>query len=162
MKSSQQIREYIELLLGQVLAFTCVVSKSDKLSLNTLCHRVMRACIEFQEICLYDDVDNDGTEYTENDKRLKAQQLQNALYSLDRLMNESYLRIFFKSFANFMEIPLKKIQMHKNQRNRRDAMNEMTETFDKLLDELIQIGNFGIAYSANTKGIHTQTHRHLP
>lgn len=153
LKSSHIIREYIELLLGQVLAFTCVVSQSDKISLNTLCHRVMRACIEFQEVCFNDDIDNDGTKYTENDKRLKAQGLQNALYNLDRLMNECYLRVYFKSFADFMETPLKKIHMHKNQRNQRDAMNEMIESFDDILDQLIQLGNFGIAYSANTKGI---------
>lgn len=152
LKSSHNVRESIELLLGQVLAFTCVVSNSDQMSLNTLCHRVMRACIEFQEVCLNDDVDNDGTKYTENDKRLKAQQLQNTLYSLDRLMNECYLRLFFKSFANFMENPLKTIRMHTNQRNQRDALNEMTEAFDEILDQLIQIGNFGIAYSTNTKG----------
>lgn len=115
----------------------------------------MKLCIEFQEICLNDDTDNTGTKYTESDKRLKAQQLQNMLYSLDRLMNESFLRVFFTTFADFIENPLKSIEIPKNcdRRSRCDILDEITDQFDGLLDRFIQIGNFGIAYSSNAKGL---------
>lgn len=152
MAASRKIRDSIEMLLGQVLVFTCVVSNSDKIALNTLCHRVMKVCIDFQMTCLNDDPDNDETKFTEIDKRLKAQQLQNILHILDCLMNECFLRVFFTTFAECLENPLRKIQNLSKNALRDSNFDEMTEKFDETLDRLIQIGHFGSAYSTNAKG----------
>lgn len=126
----------------------------------------MKDCIDFQECCFYDQTesDDDDKKYTENDKRLRAQQLQNGLYSLDRLMNESFLRVFFSAFSDYLENPLKPIQLLEQNRcqSKSVLLDEIIEKFDEILDQLIQIGNFGIAYSMNSKGNNIINHSSSP
>lgn len=132
----------IELLIGQTLAFIGIVTKNDEVALNAYCHLVMKECIALQEMCLGYDSNDKEINATDRDKRLQAQQLQNALYGLDRLMNECFLRVFYTTFADLQPLISERTI---------PPAKQFTEQFDDILDRLIQIGLFAMAYTSNPK-----------
>lgn len=146
---SRQAREVIELLIGQTLAFLHIACEKDKVALKAYMQLVMKECIALQEMCLGYDSNDQEINASDRDKRLQAQQLQNALYNLDRLMNEAFLRVFYTTFGHDMEpmlqesSPLVAPYEHKIQ--------QFAERFDRLLDHFIQIGLFAAAYTSSPK-----------
>lgn len=139
-------------MIGQTLSFISIVPEADKIALTTLCHKVMKECIDFQEICIFDDPEICTTE---KEKRLKAQLLQDALYNLDRLVNDCLLRVFFSLFSDLNQNPVEKMHKVKKQQDLTDdktLMDKEIAKFDDILDKLILIGAFAIAYSLNAKG----------
>lgn len=145
-ETSRTIRATIEKLIRHALAFVCVVTESEKQPLMTLCHRVMQACIEFQEVCCVTE------DASEDDKRLKAEHVQYTLHNLDKLVNDSLLRLFFIVFAELNQNPVAKLRAMKKSIIEQDAVEQQIDKFDDILDRLIQIGAFAVAYSHNAKG----------
>lgn len=113
----------------------------------------MKECIELQEMCLGYDSNDQEINASERDKRLQAQKLLNALYSLDRLMNECFLRVFYTTFADFQLNPI--LQLHElrsgSSSSEKHVREQFNELFDDILDRLIQIGIFSTAYTSNPK-----------
>lgn len=143
---SQTIRSTVEKLIRHALAFICVASENDKQPLMTLCHRVMQTCIEFYEICCNTDT------ATEDDKRLKAEQVQYTLNNLDKLVNDCLLRLFYIVFAELNQNPVSKLRTMTELHIERNAVDQQIDKFDDILERLIQIGAFAVAYSQNAKG----------
>lgn len=143
----------VELLIGQTLVFIGIVTKNDKIALNAYCHLVMKECIEFQEMCLGYDSNDKEINCSERDKRLQAQKLLNALYSLDRLMNECFLRVFYTTFSDRQSNPILNLKALRSggKLSDKQAQEEFLDRFDDILDRLIQIGIFAMAYTSNPK-----------
>lgn len=130
------------------MAFINVVKDdADRASLKSLCQHVMKECIDFQNACTSEDKSTN----TENEKRLRAQQLQNALGNLDKLMNECLLRVFCTIFIDLKNNPIRKLRALQTANREDDKIQEEIENFDDVLDRVIQIGTFAIAYSCDPK-----------
>lgn len=114
----------------------------------------MKECIELQEMCLGFDNNDKEVNCSENDKRLQAQQLLNALYNLDRSMNDSFLRIFFQIFSESTNNPMQYFRAMERGSNisQKELIEHFTEKFDDILDRLIQIGIFSISYTSSSRG----------
>lgn len=143
---SRTIRLTVEKLMRHALAFICVVPESDKQPLMTLCHKVMETCIQFEEICCVTECT------TDDDKRMKAEHVQYALHSLDKLVNECLMRLFFIVFAELNQSPVAKLRTMNKSIDDQIAVDAHIEKFDVILDRLTQIGAFAVAYSPNAKG----------
>lgn len=143
-ENSRLIRLNIEKLIRHALAFICVVPECEKNPLMTLCHRVMQTSVEFQEICCTAEC------ATEDDKRMKAEHVQYALHNLDKLVSDCLLRLIFIVFAELNQNPVAKLRRMKD--SEQIEVDQQIDKFDDVLDRLIQIGGFAVAYSQNAKG----------
>lgn len=144
-EKGQKIRSTIEKLIPQALAFICVLPENDKQPLITLCHKVMLACIEFYDICCV-------IEYaSEDDKRMKAENVQYSLHNLDRLVNDCLMRLSFVLFVELNENPIARLQFIRDSIIGQKALESQIDRFDNTLDRMIQIGTFAAAYSQNAK-----------
>lgn len=140
-EKSQTIRLVIERLLRLALPFICIVPEDDKSSLMILCHKVMLSCIEFQEICC-------GAEHSpENDKRIKAENIKYALHNLDKLMNDSFLRLFLILCVELNQNPVARLRAMKESTVDQNTMDQQIDRFDDFMERLIQIGTFAMAHS---------------
>lgn len=89
-------------------------------------------------------------------RRLTASALENALYSLDKLINDCLLRLVFTVFDNLKSNPIEQLRALKMKLNEtNDAQNKIDiqiEKFDSLADQLQQIGIFAAAFASNHRG----------
>lgn len=138
---ANEIRTAIEELIGETLAFANVAPEADRPGLMALCHSVMKECIGLQQLCT-------GSNVTHDDKRMKSQCLQNALFQLEMLANHSILRTFYNVFSDLKRNPVKSLRALSNT----DSTEMEIDKFDDFLDSILHIGSFAVAHSINVKG----------
>lgn len=113
--------------------------------------QVMRECIAFQEEC---SLSKPQKHPNEQDKRVLAQVLENALFNLDKLVNDSLLHTVYELFIKLDQNPIKKLRqlgpMHDNIADQA-VIDEEIERFDIVLDQLTQVGTFAVSYASTAK-----------
>lgn len=158
MLESKNIRALVDLLIGQALAFANVALTENTKPLRSVCQKVLKECIDFQQDCSLDQTLPMGDDQS---RRLKAAGLENALYQLDKLVNDCLLRLVFDVFVELNKEPLTKLRSlavnHKvigleGDKLLFDAVN----SFDELSDRLQQIGVFAAAFASNQRGNESQ------
>lgn len=107
----------------------------------------MAECIEFQKICSSPESEHN---MDDQDVRFKAQLVENTLYNLDKLMNNSLLRMVYNCFAEINQQPIKKLRKL-NETSHSELIDDEIEKFDLILDRLMQIGLFATAYASKAK-----------
>lgn len=111
----------------------------------------MRECIAFQEEC---SLSKPQKQPNEQDKRVLAQVLENALFNLDKLVNDCLLHTVYELLAKLDENPIKKLrQIGPMGDNIGDqtVIDDEIEKFDVILDQLTQVGSFAVSYASTAK-----------
>lgn len=148
MLESAKIRKVVDTLISQALAFTNICIPEDKKSLTAICQKVLRECISLEKECSFSDKD---VKESEKNRRLKAEILETALYQLEHLINECLLRLVFQVLTDLKKDPVQLLRKMKMENTEQEIMDELICDFDLILDRLIQIGIFAIAFSTNYK-----------
>ncbi|KAH8254140.1 hypothetical protein KR032_008652 [Drosophila birchii] len=144
---SNEMRLYIDLILGQSLGFANVALSQDKRALSALCQKVIRECNAFQGECKRPS----AASYQANLK-LKAMTLEQALYQLEDFINDSLLRLVFTCFLDFEKFSVDKIRTVLINSSEDDAAaDDLIADFDVNIDRATQIGIFAIAFAPNLK-----------
>lgn len=137
----------MDLLIGQVLAFVNVTLENDKKPLTCMCQKVLRESIEFQKSCsLLIAVNPD-----EQNRRLRAATLENALYQLDRWINDSILKLVFAVFVELKVDPIQKLRNLCDKGSSQEEIDSQVEKIDELFEKIVQIGNFALSFSWDYK-----------
>lgn len=137
----------MDLLIGQVLAFVNVTLENDKKPLTCMCQKVLRESIEFQKSCsLLIAVNPD-----EQNRRLRAATLENALYQLDRWINDSLLKLVFAVFVELKVDPIQKLRNLCDKGSSQEEIDSQVEKIDELFEKIVQIGNFALSFSWDYK-----------
>lgn len=114
--------------------------------------QVLKECISFQKEC---SLDNSITIDMQN-CRLKAAALENALYGLDKLINDCLLRLVFAVFVELQGNPIEHLRILKSElnenENTQNIIDKEIENFDTISDKLQQIGIFAAAFAINHRG----------
>lgn len=111
----------------------------------------MCECIAFQEECSLSKPDKNASK---QDKRILAQVLENALFKLDKLVNDCLLRTVYILFAKLDQNPiraLRRLGPLENDEPNQTVIGEEIEKFDIVLDQLIQVGSFAVSYASTAK-----------
>jgi hypothetical protein len=138
MMESSKIRSIIDQLLSNTLAFTNTALDSDKDHLMTLSQKVLKETMEFEaEFSLSEP----GKKHDKTSQRLKAISLENALYTLENLMNDCLLRVVYEVFEELNQRPFELLRKFNG-----ENLEVEIEKFDLLIDRVIQIGLFGISF----------------
>lgn len=140
MMESRQVRGIIDQLLSHSLSFANIALASDKIPITTLSQSVLKVSIEFQEEF---SLSQPGKKSNASDQRMKAIELENALYNLENYINDALLRLVFQVFSDMDQNPIEKLRMQKDPL----ALENDVEKFDLLIDRLIQIGHFSTWFS---------------
>lgn len=93
------------------------------------------------------------------DKRILAQMLENTLFKLDKMVNDSLLRLVFDLFTKLDENPIGTLRVLSplgNDEADQNVIDEQIEKFDVVLDQLLQVGSFAVSYASTAKGECTQ------
>lgn len=155
MLESTNIRAIVDSLIGQALAFANVALAEDIKPLKAVCQKVLKECIDFQQDCSLDRTIRTGDDQS---RRLKAAGLENALYQLDKLVNDCLLRLVFDVFVELNAEPLTKLRSlvvnHKVTGSEAEKLliDAQVNSFDELSDKLQQIGVFAAAFASNQRG----------
>jgi Serendipity locus alpha protein (SRY-A) len=148
MIKSKNIKQIVELLLSQALAFMQVTLNEDKKAINALCQKVFKEAIGLEQACSLSDT---CKSLELKDRQLKAQLLETALFQLENFVNESVLRLLYQIFMDLSEKPIRKIRdLHRKSPND-PIIDELTADFDSITDRLVQIGIFALAFADNKK-----------
>lgn len=148
MLESVKIRKVVDTLISQALAFTNICIAEDKKSLTAICQKVLRECISLEKECSFSDKE---VKESEKNRRLKAEVLETALYQLEHLINECLLRLVYQVLADLKKDPVQLLRKMKLENTEQDVMDDAICDFDLILDRLVQIGIFAIAFSTNYK-----------
>lgn len=148
MLESAKIRKVVDTLISQALAFTNICLSEDKKSLTAICQKVLRECISLEKECSFSDKE---VKESEKNRRLKAEVLETALYQLEHLINECLLRLVFQVLIDLKKDPVQMLRKMKMENVAQDIIDESIFDFDLILDRLVQIGIFAIAFSTNYK-----------
>ncbi|KAH8336694.1 hypothetical protein KR059_001190 [Drosophila kikkawai] len=144
---SNEMRVYIDLILGQSLGFANVALSQDKRALSALCQKVIRECNAFQGECKLP-----GSASYHSNLKLKAMNLEQALYQLEDFINDALLRLVFTCFLDFEKFSVDKIRTVLSNSSEDDAAaDELIADFDVNIDRATQIGIFAIAFAPNLK-----------
>lgn len=162
---SKQTKLQIDLLLGQALSFANVAMQQDKKALSALCQKVLQPYIRFS-ICLYyflvqvmrdcsafqGECQPNSTAVMNNysNQKLRAMNLEHALYQLEEYINETLLRLVFTCFLDFQKISIDKVRNILRTGNDSFA-DEYIADFDVNLDRATQIGIFAISFAPTLK-----------
>lgn len=129
------------------MAFVNVTLEDDKKPLTCMCQKVLRDTIAFEESC---SLSKDNPD--EQNRRLKAATLENSLYSLDRWINDSLLKLVFAVFVELKMDPIQKLRELCEIKNvQQDDVNRQIEKIDELYERIVQIGNFALSFSWDYK-----------
>ncbi|XP_017044469.1 serendipity locus protein alpha [Drosophila ficusphila] len=143
---SQKLRTDIDFVLGQSLGFANVALSQDKKALSALCQKVIRECNVFQEECKVP-----SASYSSNLK-LRAINLEQALYQLEDFINDALLRLVFTCFMDFDKFSVEKIRnLLRNSSEDDEIADEFIADFDVNIDRATQIGIFAISFAPNLK-----------
>lgn len=140
MMESREIRGIIEELLSHALAFASIALESDKNPISVLSQSVLKVAMEFEEEF---SLSQPGKKSNESTQRMKAIELENALYSLETYVNNALLRLVFEVFHVMDKNVIENLLKIKKPSELEDEI----EKFDLIVDRLIQIGHFAIWYS---------------
>lgn len=116
---------------------------------------MLRECIAFQEECLLDISEKEEKAASTQDKRILAQMLENTLFKLDKMVNDSLLRLVFDLFTKLDENPIGTLRVLSplgNDEADQNVIDEQIEKFDVVLDQLLQVGSFAVSYASTAKG----------
>lgn len=150
MLESVKIRKVVDTLISQALAFTNICIPEDKKSLTAICQKVLRECISLEKECSFSEKE---VKESEKNRRLKAEILETALYQLEHLINECLLRLVFQVLTDLKKDPVQLLRKMKMENCEQEIMDELICDFDLILDRLVQIGIFAIAFSTNYKSL---------
>lgn len=142
MMESREVRESIELLLSHAMTFSNVALDSDKNPIKELSQNVLKVAMEFEEEF---SLAVPGKKFDISAQQMKAMELENSLFSLEKFVNNALLRLVFEVFHVIDEDLIKKLLKIEGA----SALEDEIETFDLLVDRLIQIGHFAIRFSQN-------------
>lgn len=131
-------------LVGQVLAFVNVTLEVDKKPLTCMCQKVLRDCMAFVDSCSLDNPD-------EQNRQLKAATLENSFYQLDRLINDSLLKLVFAVFVELKMEPIQKLRDLCDNGSSQDDIDGQVDKIDELFEKIIQIGSFAMSFSWDYK-----------
>lgn len=148
MLESAKIRKVVDTLMSQALAFTNICIPEDKKSLTAICQKVLRECISLEKECSFSEKE---VKESEKNRRLKAEILETALYQLEHLINECLLRLVFQVLSDLKKDPVQLLRKMKMENTEQIIIDELICDFDLVLDRLVQIGIFAIAFSTNYK-----------
>ncbi|KAH8389023.1 hypothetical protein KR200_008420 [Drosophila serrata] len=144
---SNEMRLYINVILGQSLGFANVALSQDKRALSALCQKVIRECNAFQSECKVPSAPS-----FQSNLKLKAMTLEQALYQLEDFINDALLRLVFTCFLDFEKFSVDKIRTVLGNSSEDDAVaDELIADFDVNIDRATQIGIFAIAFAPNLK-----------
>lgn len=140
MMESRAVRETIEQLLSHSMAFANIALDRDKIPLTTLSQNVLKIAMDFEEEF---SLSAPGRRSDSKSQGMKVIGLENSLCSLENFVNDALLRLVYEVFhvmdAGVID-GLLKIED--------PAVLELEiESFDLLVDRLIQIGLFAIWFS---------------
>ncbi|KAH8259120.1 hypothetical protein KR038_000692 [Drosophila bunnanda] len=142
-----EMRLYIDVILGQSLGFANVALSQDKRALSALCQKVIRECNAFQGECQLP-----GAASYPSNLKLKAMTLEQSLYQLEDFINDALLRLVFTCFLDFDKFSVDKIRTVPGNSSEDDAAaDEFIADFDVNIDRATQIGIFAIAFAPNLK-----------
>lgn len=146
MMESSKIRQVIDVIISQALAFTNVTIEEDRKSLTASCQKVLKECIDFEN---ESSLSNPEKKVNVQQRRLKALSLENALYQLETVVNDCLLRLIYRVFSDISRKPLDALRSATDP----DEIDNLTTDFDLITDRLMQIGFFAISYASNLKSI---------
>ncbi|XP_055383344.1 serendipity locus protein alpha [Condylostylus longicornis] len=145
----QQLRTAIDKLIGQSLAFANVAQSCDKKVINSLCQKVLKDCIDFQNECDFSSTEKQLL--TQKNIRLKSLVVENAIYKLEDFINESLLKLFFFVFTDLENNSVRNIRKSIKENPKDKKIDDMIADFDINVDRLIQIGTFALTFAPNSK-----------
>lgn len=137
MMKSRELRCLIEKLLSHALAFANILNEKDMKPLKVLSQKVLKVTLEFEE-----EFSLSGLKKTNFSlQKLKASELECAIYGLEKFVNEALLRLVFDVFEclNFnLKTHLKSFE---------HIVEVELDAFDLLIERLLQIGQFAVAFT---------------
>lgn len=113
--------------------------------------QVMRECIALQEECSLSKPEKNASN---QDKRVLAQVLENALFKLDKLVSDCILHTMYDLFVKLDRNPIKTLRLLgplEGDESDQNVIDEEIEKFDIILDQLIQVGSFAVSYASTAK-----------
>lgn len=145
MMESREIREMIEVLLSHAMAFSNISVESDKIPLTTLSQNLLKVAMEFEEEF---SLSQPGKKLNPSNQRLKAIELENSLFRLEKFVNDALLRLVYEVFHAMNQKPIEELKSTEN-------LDEKIKDFDLLIDRLLQIGHFAISFSKDDQKVST-------
>lgn len=82
---------------------------------------------------------------------MRAAILENSLYQLDKLVNDCLLRLVITVFADLDNLPLTKLRKLHEENCIQEELDREIAKFDIIIDRLLQIGIFAIAFCDDQK-----------
>lgn len=113
--------------------------------------QVMRECIVFEEECSLNKTEKS---ITDQDKRVLAQVLENTLFKLDKLVNDTLLHTVYDLFSKLERNPigaLRELGPLGRDESDQNVIDAEIEKFDVVLDQLLQVGSFAVSYASTAK-----------
>lgn len=146
MIESANIRTVINSLIGHALSLANVALHADRKPITSICQLVLRECIAFEGVASLDQ----STVADDSQRQLRATGLENSLYHLDGLVNDSLLRLVYATFVEMRKRPLDLLaEMVECQA---ETIDDRIAQFDEMTDRLQQIGVFAAAFAPNQQG----------
>jgi hypothetical protein len=150
MIKSKHIRKLVDLLISHALGFMNVALEEDKKPITALCHKVLKEAIELEDADA-SSLANPAIKPNDKDRRMKAQLLETALLQLENVVNESVLRLLYQVFLDLSKNPIQKLRKLLKDSHNDLLIDELTTEFDCIIDRLMQIGIFALAFADNKK-----------
>lgn len=148
-------REVINTLIGHALSFANLAQPDDRSPLTTVCQSVLREYMAFERIASIDEQSISHHLDEQSQCQLNATRLENALYQLDGLVNESLLRLVYSVFVEMSSKPLDVLaELVECKQN--EEVDDQIVRFDETADRLQQIGTFAAAFAPDQKGKYHQ------
>lgn len=145
---ANHIRAVINALIGHALSFANLAQPDDRRPLSTVCQSLLRECMAFEQRMASSMRSDDDSQC-----QLSATRVENALYQLDGLVNDSLLRLVYAVFVEMAAKPLNVLaEMIECDADEAEVDNQIAH-FDEVADRLQQIGIFAAAFAPNLSGL---------
>lgn len=145
--SISRIQAVVHTLIGHALTFANLAQPEDRIPLTTVCQSVLREYVKFEGIASISHHQEDDR----SQSQIHATRLENALYQLDGLVNDSLLRLVYGVFVQMKANPLSALAEMVECGQNQEA-DEQIARFDEMADRLQQIGIFAAAFAPNQQG----------
>lgn len=153
------IREIIHSLIGHALSFANLAQPDDQQPLTTICQSILREYMSFERIALIDcGPPSSSVPYLDNRSQcqMNATRLENSLYQLDGLVNDSLLRLVYGVFVEMNAKPLdvlaELIECDEGHLKNQKDIDAQIVRFDEMADRLQLIGDFAAAFAQDQRG----------
>lgn len=135
MMESRKVEEGVRNLLSMLMTFSNISLAFDKNPLTILSQKLFRISKEFK-----DEFSLADAKKTFNicGQRMKASELESALYKLENYVNDSLLRLVYQVFNDINSDPIGHLQKTQNTQD--------IEQFDMLIERFLLIGQFAISF----------------